>query len=163
MQPELPIILAQRFGGTVSNEFRLDMSSALLSAAVCALANYSNVLDYTDALFAPHFDANKSIPVCYIHIDVKHLLKNVAASKHFANSEEIVRNTYVKCVALFQKETEIQNARSIIFDVLLMAYCSTEGENIEFIRILCHKNLYSLFCIQENPVQPRNNNQAKRS
>lgn len=137
-----------RLGGSVPNEFCLDTSSALLNAAVCALTNYSSVLDYTDALFAPHFDANKSIPVCYIHIDVKHLLKNVAASKHFANSEEIVRNTYIKCVALLQKETEVQNVRSVVFNVLLMTFCSTEGENIE---IMCSLfgdiRSYIKFCV----------------
>lgn len=79
-----------RLGGSVPYEFCLDTSSALLNAAVSALTNHSNVSDYVNALFALHFDVYGSIPACYIHIDLKHLLKNVAPSKHLANSEEIV-------------------------------------------------------------------------
>lgn len=116
-----------RLGGSIPNEFCVDMSKALLNASVCALTSFSSLTDYINALFGLNFHPQNSVPACFIRIDIAHLLKNVATSKHFINSKSKVRETYTRCVGLILKETEFQKIHDIIFSVLIMAYSSTEG------------------------------------
>lgn len=120
-----------RLGGSIPNEFCVDMSKALVNASVSALTSFSSLTDYINTLFGFHLHTQHLAPSCFIRIDIAHLLKNVATSKHFANSKAKVRETYTRCVGLILKETEFQEIRDIIFSVLIMAYSSTEGVYIK--------------------------------
>lgn len=119
-----------RLGGGIPNEYCVDMSLALLNAGVNAFTIYSNLNDYMNALFALNFDNTKSVPTCFIRIDIAHLMKNVAMSKHFSNDRPKIRETYLRCIGLLLKETNIDEVRNIIFSVLVMAYFSTEGNEV---------------------------------
>lgn len=117
-----------RFGGRIPSEFCSDMSVALLNAGVCAFTQYSSLSEYTNALFALNLDDSVSTaPSCFIRIDIAHLIKNVAACKHFANVKPKVRETYIRCVALLLQETDFQEAQNLIKLVLIIAYSSSEG------------------------------------
>lgn len=120
-------IHSTRLGGSIPNEFAADMSMALLNAAVTAFTSHSNLKSYINALFIKQFVGSTLIPDSFIRIDVAHLLKAVASCKHFVNKKPKVRETYIRCVALLVKETDIHEARRIIFSVLIMAKSETEG------------------------------------
>lgn len=119
-------------GGSVPNELCTDMSLALLIAGVRAFTSYCSLDEYINTLFGMNFEKeNVGMPVpqfeCFIRIDIAHLFKNVASSEAFANKKPKVRETYLRCVALLVKETDIENARKIITCILVMAYSQTEG------------------------------------
>lgn len=116
-----------RLGGSIPNEFVVDMSKALLNAAVTAFTSYLNLKAYINALFVLNFNDKKPIPEMYLRIDIAHLLKAVSDCKHFVNKKPKVRETYMRCMGLLLKETNINEARNIIFSVLVMAYSETEG------------------------------------
>lgn len=116
-----------RLGGSVPNEFCVDMSKALLNAAVNAFTSYLHLKSYINALFQKNFDNTKPTPECFIRIDVAHLIKAVATCKHFANTKSKVRECYIRCIGLILKETDLNEVRRIIFSVLVMAYSETEG------------------------------------
>lgn len=116
-----------RLGASVPNEYCVDMSLALLNAGVNAFTNHSTLIDYMNAVFALNFDPTKPAPPCFIRIDIAHLMKSVAMSKHFTKDKPKIRETYLRCVGLLLKETDIEEARKLIFSVLVMAYFSTEG------------------------------------
>lgn len=116
-----------RLGGSVPDEFVVDMSMALLNAAVAAFTSHLNLKSYINALFVLNFDITKPVPELFIRIDIAHLLKAVAGCKHFANKKPKVRETYLRCVGLLLNATDINEARKIIFSVLVMAYSETEG------------------------------------
>lgn len=119
-----------RLGGSVPDEFVVDMSTALLSAAVIAFTSHLNLKSYMNAVFALNFKSSPplALPECYIRIDIAHFLKAIASCVHFANKKARVREMYVRCVALLLKETEIIEARKIIRSILIMAYSETEGK-----------------------------------
>lgn len=124
-----------RIGGSVPNELCTDMSLALLNAGVCAFTSYCNLNDYINTLFGMNLEEEiDGIPVpqfeCFIRIDIAHLLKNVASCKAFANKKSKVRETYVRCVALLVKETDIKQAKLIIQCILIMTYAQSEGMHI---------------------------------
>lgn len=117
-----------RLGGTVPNEFCADMSIALLNAGVCSFTQYSSLTEYINVLFSLHFDGSiLQIPDCFVRIDIAHLLKNVASSKHLADVRPKVRETYIRSVALLLQEVNLQEARNLIKSILIIAYSSTEG------------------------------------
>lgn len=116
-----------RLGGSTPNEFVVDMSRALLNAAVNAFTSHLHFKSYVNALFQKNFDNTKPSPECFIRIDVAHLMKAVGDCKHFANSKPKVRDCYLRCVGLILQETDFDEARKIIYSVLVMAYSATEG------------------------------------
>lgn len=116
-----------RLGGSIPNEFAVDMSLALLNATVTAFTGHMNLKSYINALFCLHFEDRIPAPECFIRIDIAHLLKAISKCKHFANKRPKVRETYLRCTCLLIKETDIDEARNIILSVLVMAYSATEG------------------------------------
>lgn len=116
-----------RLGGSIPREYCVDMSLALLTAGVNAFTEYSNLADYMNAVFALWIDDTKPTPSCFIRIDIAHLMKSVAMSKHFTKDKPKVKQTYLHCIGLLLKETNFVDARKLIFSVLVMAYSSTEG------------------------------------
>lgn len=116
-----------RLGGSVPNEFCSDMSLALLNAAVDAFTSLKNLTCYINLLFSLNFDATKIAPECFIRIDIAHLMKCVANCKEFASKKPKVRETYIRCIGLLIKETNLDEVRKIMLSVLIMAYSSTEG------------------------------------
>lgn len=116
-----------RLGGTIPNEFTVDMSLALLNAAATAFTAHMNLKSYINELFNLNFGKTSLKSECFIRIDIAHLIKAVASCKHFANKRPKVRETYLRCIGLLIKETDIEEARKIIHSVLIMAYSVTEG------------------------------------
>lgn len=105
------------------------MSTALLNAAVIAFTSHLNLKSYINALFALNSGSRPlALPECFIRIDIAHFLKAITSCVHFANKKAKVRDMYVRCVALLLKETEIIEARKIIYSILVMAYSETEGK-----------------------------------
>lgn len=120
-----------RLGGSVPDEFVVDMSAALLNAAVIAFTSHLNLKSYINAVFDLNFASSPvlALPECFIRIDIAHFMKAIASCVHFANKKARVREMYVRCVALLLKETEIIEARKIIFSILVMANSETEGKH----------------------------------
>lgn len=120
-----------RLGGSVPNELCTDMSLALLNAGVCAFTSYTSLSDYIDTLFSMNFydEECATVPTfeCFIRIDVAHLIKNVASCAAFSNKKPKVRETYIRCVALLVKATDIKEVTLIIKCILIMAYAQSEG------------------------------------
>lgn len=116
-----------RLGGSTPSEFVVDMSLALLNAAATAFTSHLNLKSYINAVFAMNFDSKRPKPEMYIRIDIAHLLKAVASCPHFVNKKPKVRETYIRCVGLLIKETNLDEAERIIFAILVMAYSETEG------------------------------------
>lgn len=115
-------------GGAVPKEFTTDMSMALLNAAARALANFPSLESYIDTLFEiASSELSTSVPITFIRIDIAHLMKNVADSDAFHDVRPKVKEFFVRCVAELIKETDLDNARHHIRDVLLVAYSKTEG------------------------------------
>lgn len=121
-----------RLGGSVPDEYCVDMSLALLNAGVNAFTVYSNLVDYVNAVFALNFDNTAPAPACFIRIDIAHLMKNVAKFKDFPKEKPKIKETYLYCMGLLLKETNIDEVRKLILSVLVMAYSSTEGINFKF-------------------------------
>lgn len=120
-----------RLGGSVPNELCADMSLALLNAVVTAFTSYNSLSDYIDTLFSMNFydEERSTTPIfeCFVRIDIAHLLKNVATCAAFANKNPKVRETYIRCVALLVKATDIKEATLIVKCILIMAYTKSEG------------------------------------
>lgn len=75
-----------RLGDSIPNEFVVDMSKALLNAAVNAFTSHLNLKCYINALFSKCSDnTTKLTAECFIRIDIAHLMKAVATCKHFCN------------------------------------------------------------------------------
>lgn len=116
-----------RLGGSIPNKFVVDMSKALLNAAVNAFTSHLNLKSYISALFSKCLDNRKLTPECFIRIDIAHLMKAVASCKHFVTKKPKVRETYIRCIGLIVQEKDLNVARNIIFSMLVMAYSETEG------------------------------------
>lgn len=116
-----------RLGAKIPNEFVSDMSLALLNAAVTAFTSEQNLKSYISSLFALNFDNTKPKPQCFIRIDIAHFMKAVAGCKHFKTVKPKIRETYLRCMGLILKETNIQQVRRIIFAVMVRAFAETEG------------------------------------
>lgn len=116
-----------RLGGSVPNEFCVDMSLALSNAAVNAFKSYKSLSEYVNLLFNMNFDSEKPKPDVQLSFDIAHVMAHVAKCKELVNVKAKVRETYIRCVGLLIKETDINEARKIILSVLIMAYSSTEG------------------------------------
>lgn len=116
-----------RLGGSIPNEFVVDMSKALLNAAVNSFTSYLNLKSYIKVLFSKNFDDTTPTPECFIRIDVAHLIKAVSNNKHFADKKPKVREMYIRCIGLILQETDLMEVRKIIFSVLVMTYSATEG------------------------------------
>lgn len=111
----------------VPNEFCVDMSLALSNAAVNAFTSYKSLSEYVNLLFNMNFDSEKPKPDVQLRFDIAHVMAHVAKCKELVNVKAKVRETYIRCVGLLIKETDINEARKIILSVLIMAYSSTEG------------------------------------
>lgn len=120
-----------RHGGTVPNELCVDMSLALLNAGVCAFTSYNSLSNYIDTLFSMNFFDEDRVTMpkieCFIRIDVAHLLKNVATCAAFANKKSKVRETYLRCMGLLVKATDIKEVTLLIKCTLILAYAQSEG------------------------------------
>lgn len=116
-----------RLGGSIPNEFVVDMSKALLNAAVNAFTSHLNLKSYIGALFSKCSDNTNKAPECFIRIDIAHLMKAVADCKHFVNKKPRVRETYLRCIGLIVQQKDLNEIRKIIYSMLVMAYSETEG------------------------------------
>lgn len=120
-----------RNGGSVPNEFTVDMSLALLNAVARAFANYSSLNSYIDALFKYHISSNSStsftVPNVFIRIDLAHLMKCVVSFESLRGVRPKVKEFFVRCVAELIKETSFKNAENHIRKVLIVALSKTEG------------------------------------
>lgn len=116
-----------RLGGSVPNEFCIDMSLALSNAVVNAYTSHKSLTDYADYLFSLNFDSSKPKPELYLRFDIAHVLAHVAKCRELTNKKPKVREIYIRCVGLLITETNISEARRIISSVFVMAYSSTEG------------------------------------
>lgn len=116
-----------RLGGSVPDEFCVDMSPALSNAAVNAFSTQKNLTEYVNLLFRLNFDATLQKPEFQLRFDIAHVMAHVAKCKELVKTKPKVRQTYLRCVGLLITETDINVARQIILSVLIMAYSSTEG------------------------------------
>lgn len=119
-----------RLGGKIPNKFASDMSLALLNAAVTSFTTQPNLKSYIKSLFVLNFDTTAPRPECFIRIDIAHLLKAIASSKHLTNLKPRARQTYIRCIGLMMKETDIAVLRLVIFAVIIRATTATEGMSV---------------------------------
>lgn len=111
-----------RLGGSVPNEFCVDMSLALSNAAVTAFTSYKSLSEYINLLFNMNFDFTKPKPDVQLRFVIAHVMAHVAKCKELVNVKPKVCETYIRCVVLLIKETDVNEARKIILSVLTIAY-----------------------------------------
>lgn len=128
-----------RNGYSVPNEFVSDMSMALLNAAVNAFTSYLNLKTYINALYTKLVESTMPLPECFIRIDIAHLVKAVSSCKHLTDKKPKIRETYIRCIGLLIQETDLSEARKIIYSVLIITFSETEG-NYDSIDILFESN-----------------------
>lgn len=122
-----------RYGGSVPQEFTVDMSLALLNAGARAFANHSSLSSYIDTLFKFHVSSTTSVvPNSFIRIDIAHLMKNIVSSESLRKVRPKVKDFFIRCVAELIKETEFTNAEKHIRNVLTVALSKTEGLYLKF-------------------------------
>lgn len=122
-----------RLGGSIPKEFCVDMSLALLNAGVCAFTEYLELQNYVNAVFKLNFDPTQPKPSVFIRIDIAHLLKCIAKLKLFSDKKPKVRQTFMRCIGLLLKETDIDETRKIILHIFIMAYSATEGNFVVYV------------------------------
>lgn len=113
----------------IPNQFTSDGSMALLNAAVRSFTTCSSVADYVNAMFdllcKP--PANISIPQCFIRTDIAHFMKKVTSCDALKNAVTKVRDFFIRCVAILMQIDNIEEAKSHIYSVLIVAFSSSEG------------------------------------
>lgn len=113
----------------VPNQFTSDMSMAWLNAAVRSFAFSPSVAHYIDMMFDIAQGSNsRSVPPCYVRIDVAHLIKNVVTSDALKTARKKVRDFYIRCVGLLIQTDNIEGAKNLITRILTVANSSTEGK-----------------------------------
>lgn len=133
-----------RLGGSVPNEFCIDMSAALSNAAVNAFTTYKSLNEYVNLLFDMNFESTETAPDVQLRFDIAHVMAHVAKCKELSNVKPKVRETYIRCVGLLIIETSINEARKIILSVLTIAYSPTEG-NCIFYYSKCYRIINDKF------------------
>lgn len=118
-----------RLGGSVPNEFTVDMSFALLNAGARAFANQPSLDLYIETLFKFHISHTSSadVPNTFIRIDIAHLIHNITRSTALHNVRPKVKEFFVRCVTELVKETDFKAAERHIRNVLIVALSNTEG------------------------------------
>lgn len=118
--------------GEIPNQFTADMSMALLNAAVRSFTSCSSVEEYVNLMFdlLSKRTVNRSIPQCFVRTDVAHFMKNVTSCDALKTAPKKVRDFFIRCVAIMMKIDNVEEVKSHIYSVLIVATSSTEGKNL---------------------------------
>lgn len=116
----------------IPNQFTADGSMAILNAAVRSFTTCSSVSDYVDLMFnlLCNRSVNRPIPQCFVRTDIAHFMKKLTSCDALKNAPRKVRDFFIRCVAIMMQIDNIEEARSHIYSLLVVATSSTEGKLI---------------------------------
>lgn len=116
-------------GVSISQEVVCDYSKALLSGITRAFCNGLTLHDYVNNCLAVLNGNVSARPVCYLRVDVAHLIKLVCRWTCWKGKRTIrLKEFYVRCTRLLIKSESLFEFKNIMIDILTVCYSETEGE-----------------------------------
>jgi len=116
-------------GVSIPQEVVCDYSKALLGGITRAFCNGLTLHDYVNNCLAALNGNISGRPVCYLRIDVAHLIKLVCRWTCWKGKRTIrLKEFYVRCTRLLINSESLFEFKSILIDILTVCYSETEGE-----------------------------------
>lgn len=112
--------------GRIPKVFVCDMSFALINAAVRTFDQLSNIVGYIDTLFhlLNHInDSMLEVPLCWVRIDLCHLMNPIKNSWNMAKNQRILHSMH----SIMIQTKSLDFARNMIYSILIVAKSKTEG------------------------------------
>jgi hypothetical protein len=117
----------RRRGATLPDEVVVDDSAALISAVCKALADSSSTAEYISNCFR-YLQGDESLkPRVLVRLDVAHLTKMIRSWKEISTLRARAKEFYVRCIILSAKAPSLEEARSVLYHIIVTAYSETEG------------------------------------
>lgn len=127
-----------RSGAIVPQEVVLDMSLALIYAAIMAFTSFKTLNEYLRHCNNACFLGSDFNPGCFIGNDVAaHTMKLISERPRFKNQHNLTRRFYLKSIGQLMQCTSIEDAQNIIEALFTVALSDTEGLNRNGVATTC--------------------------
>jgi len=118
-------------GVPISQGTTCDYSKALLGAICRAFYNGITLYDYVEKCFNILYSKSNNLPVCYIRIDIAHLVKLVCRWKCLTGTKNYrLKEFYVRCVMLLIRANCLEEFENVLLDILTVSISQTEGDQM---------------------------------
>lgn len=115
-------------GASIPKEVVTDFSLALLNG-VCLAFDEKSLQSYVSTCYAKLGDQEINTPLCFVRVDVAHLMNLVSRWKCFKGKHGRVKNFYLRCVASMTTCLENSAFEDLLLSVFVVAISECDGND----------------------------------
>lgn len=121
----------KRAGASNPQEVVMDMSLALIYAAVLAFTRFKSLKEYLTHCYEAIFKQQVFEETCYIRNDVAHVVKLISQWPSLNKQHRLTKQFYLRSMGQVIQSTDVTDMENLFRAIFIVAFSDTEGQNTD--------------------------------